>query len=47
MIRDNVVEKDGITMFRILNGLNRDITNTVKLEHYMDELVHLGIKLEK
>ena len=48
MIRANVNEDDEVTMSRFLNGLNRDITNVVELQSYVDleELVHLAIKVE-
>jgi hypothetical protein len=48
MIRDNVNEDEEVTMSRFLNGLNRDITNVVKLQSYieLEELVHLAIKVE-
>ena len=34
MIRDNVNEDEEVTMSRFLNGLNKDITNIVKLQSY-------------
>ena len=48
MIRANVNENEEFTMSRFLNCLNRDITNVVKLQSYVDleELVHLAIKAE-
>jgi hypothetical protein len=48
MIRANVNEDEEVTMSRFLNGLNRDITNVVELQSYvdLDELVHLAIKVE-
>jgi hypothetical protein len=48
MIRANVNEDKEVTMSRFLNGLNRDITNVVELQSYveLEELVHLAIKVE-
>jgi len=48
MIRTNVNEDEEVTMSRILNGLDRDITNVVELQSYVDleELVYLAIKVE-
>jgi len=48
MIRANVNEDEEVTMSRFLNRLNRDITNVVELQSYVDleELVHLAIKVE-
>jgi len=47
MIRANVNEDEEVTMSRFLNGLNRDITNVVELQSYveLEELVHLAIKV--
>ena len=36
MIWANVEEDREATMARILNGLNRDITNAVELQHYVE-----------
>jgi hypothetical protein len=48
MIRVNVNEDEKVTMSRFLNGLNRDITNMIELQSYveLEELVHLAIKVE-
>ena len=48
MIRANVVEDTETTMVRFLNGLNRDITNVVELQHYvkLENMVHMAIKVE-
>jgi hypothetical protein len=48
MIRANVNEDEEVTMSMFLNGLNRDITNVVELQSYveLEELVHLAIKVE-
>jgi hypothetical protein len=48
MIRANVNEDDEVTISRFLNGLNRDLTNVVELQSYveLEELVHLAIKVE-
>jgi hypothetical protein len=42
MIRANVNEDEEVSMSRFLNGLNRNITNVVELQSYVDleELVH-------
>ena len=49
MIRDNVEEDREATMARFLNGLNRDVANVVKLEHYveLEDMVHMEIKVEQ
>ena len=48
MIRANVNKDEEVTMSKFLNGLNRDITNVVELQSYVElqELVHLTIKVE-
>jgi hypothetical protein len=45
MIWANVVEDREATMARFLNGLNRDITNVVDLQHYMEleDMVHMAM----
>ena len=45
----NVDEDREATMAMFLNGLNRDITNVVELQHYMEleDLVHMAIKVER
>ena len=49
MIWANVKEDREATMARFLNGLNRDIANVVKLQHYMEleDIVHMAIKVER
>ena len=49
MIRANVEEDRETTMARFLNGLNREIANKVKLQHYVEieEIVHKAIKIEQ
>jgi hypothetical protein len=49
MIRANMVEDIKATMARFLNGLNRDITNVVELQLYMelDDMVHMEMKVER
>ena len=49
MIRANVVEDREATMARFLNGLNRDITNVVELQHYveLEDMVHMTTKVER
>jgi hypothetical protein len=48
LIRANVNEDEEVIMSMFLNGLNRDITNVVELQSYveLEELVHLAIKVE-
>jgi len=48
LIRANVNEDEEVTMSMFFNGLNRDITNVVELQSYveLEELVHLAIKVE-
>jgi hypothetical protein len=36
MIRANVNKDEEVTMSRFLNALNRDITNVVELQSYVD-----------
>jgi len=49
MIRANVVEDREATMARFLKGLNREITNVVELQHYMEleDMVHMATKVER
>ena len=49
MIWANIEEDREATMVRFLNGLNRDIANVVKLQHYMEleDMVHMAIKVER
>ena len=49
IIRANIEEDRETTMARFLNGLNREIANVVKLQHYIEveELVHMAIKVER
>ena len=49
MIRANVIEDREATMARFLNGLNRDITNVVELQHCVDleDMVHMATKVER
>jgi hypothetical protein len=49
MIRTNVVEDREAIMARFLNGLNQDITNVVKLQHYieLEDMVHVAMKVER
>ena len=48
MIWANVEEHREATMVRFLNGLNQDIVNVVKLQHYveLENMVHMVIKVE-
>jgi hypothetical protein len=36
MIQANVIEDREVTMARFLNGLNRDITNVIELQQYVE-----------
>jgi hypothetical protein len=49
MIRASVVKEEEVKMFRFFRGLNREITNMVELQPYMDldELAHLATKVDK
>ena len=49
MITANVEEDREATMARYLNGLNREIANTIELHHYveLEDLVHMAIKVER
>ena len=49
LIRANVEEDREATMARFLNGLNRDIANVVKLQHYveLEDVVHMATKVER
>ncbi|XP_031376081.1 uncharacterized protein LOC116191022, partial [Punica granatum] len=48
MIRANIEEDREATMARFLAGLNREIQNTVELQHYveLEDMVHMAIKIE-
>ena len=48
MIWANVEEHREANMVRFLNGLNQDIVNVVKLQHYveLENMVHMVIKVE-
>ena len=47
MIWANVEEDRKATMARFLNGLNQDIANVVKLQHYveLEGMVQMAIKM--
>ena len=49
MIRANVEEDQEVIMAKFINGLNKEITDVVDLQHYleMEELLHKAIKVEK
>jgi hypothetical protein len=49
MIRASVVKEEEVKMFRFFRGLNREITNMMELQPYMDldELAYLAIKVDK
>ncbi|KAI9193920.1 hypothetical protein LWI28_001349 [Acer negundo] len=48
MIQADIEDREA-TMARFLNGLNRDITNVVELQHYVElnDMVHVAIKVEQ
>ena len=47
MIWANVEEDRKATMVRFLNGLNQDIANVVKLQHYveLEGMLQMAIKM--
>jgi len=49
MIRANVNENRKATMARFLNGLNKEITHIVELQHYveLEDTVHMVVKVER
>ncbi|KAJ4715131.1 Retrovirus-related Pol polyprotein from transposon 17.6 [Melia azedarach] len=49
MIRANVEEDIEATMTRFLNGLNKEISNVVELQPYMEpeDLLHIALKVKK
>ena len=49
MIRANIVHDREETLTRFLNNLNRDITNIVESQHYIElkDVVHIAMKLER
>ncbi|KAL4319494.1 hypothetical protein GQ457_18G009550 [Hibiscus cannabinus] len=49
IMRANIVEDREATMARFLAGLNTEIANVVKLQHYveLEDMVHMAIKVEK
>jgi septum formation topological specificity factor MinE len=49
MIRVIVKEDREAIMARYLSGLNRDIANVVKLQHYVEveDMVHMAMKVER
>ena len=49
MIRVDVEEDREATMACFLNGLNREIANVVKLQHYVEieEMVQKAVKIEQ
>ncbi|CAJ2636512.1 unnamed protein product [Trifolium pratense] len=48
-IRANLIEDNEATMARFLHGLNRDISDIVELQHYVEieDLVHQAVKVEQ
>ncbi|XP_048229070.1 uncharacterized protein LOC125369843 [Ricinus communis] len=49
MIRANIEEDSEATMARFLNGLNKNIADLVKLQHYVEfeDMVNIAMKIEK
>jgi hypothetical protein len=49
MIRTNMVEDREATMARIFNELNREITNVVELQHYVEvkNMIHMATKMKR
>jgi hypothetical protein len=49
MIKANVVKDKEAIMTRFLNCLNREITNMVELQHYieLEDMVHMTTKIER
>jgi hypothetical protein len=49
MIRVNVEEDREATMARFFSGLNRDIANVLKLQHYVEieDMVYMAMKVER
>eukprot|EP00257_Ricinus_communis_P025963 XP_025013377.1 uncharacterized protein LOC107261381 [Ricinus communis] len=49
LIRANIEEDREATMARFLYSLNKDITNLVELQHYveMEDMLHMAIKIER
>uniref|UniRef100_A0A2N9FT55 CCHC-type domain-containing protein n=1 Tax=Fagus sylvatica TaxID=28930 RepID=A0A2N9FT55_FAGSY len=49
MIRAKVEEDREATMARFLSGLNRDTTNVIELQHYVEieDMVHMAMKVER
>jgi len=49
MIRTNMVEDREATMARLFNELNREITNVVELQHYVEvkNMIHMATKMKR
>ena len=49
MISTNVEEDKEATMPRLLTALNKEISNVVELQYYMEleDMVHLAMKMER
>jgi hypothetical protein len=48
-IRANIMKDKETTMTRFLNGLNREITNVVEIQYYveLEDMVHMASKVER
>ena len=49
MIQANVVKDRKTIMGRFLKGLNREVTNVVELQHYveLEDMMHIDKKVER
>ena len=49
MIKANVKEDREATMARFLAGLNKELANMIKLQHYveLEDMVHMAMKVER
>jgi hypothetical protein len=49
MIRVNIVEDIKVILTRFLNWLNKEITNMVGLQHYieLEDMIHMALKIKK
>jgi hypothetical protein len=48
-IRANIMKDKETTMTRFLNGLNREITNVVEIQYYveLEDMVHMASKVKR
>lgn len=47
MIRTDIEEDPKATMTQFLRGVNEEITNTLKLQHYLelDDMTHMAMEI--